>query len=133
MLYLLNELAQELYKSASGDAKPGLMLQKKLDLWKENHLEETEKEALQKRAYQEKHDLPRKEREQAQKEFMEGYRRLRKEYVMATTTKKKASLDRWIAYSAKLPEVLMTEASPLFSMYPYGKDSIWDEKLNVPG
>lgn len=118
MQYLLNELCIEMMKDVSTPNEPSIKLQKKLDLWKASHTEEMEKDAESQRGFREKHEAPRLEREAEQDTFMEGYRALRKEFELAPSTRKKATLQNWVAYSANIPDVLKGKRDELYTRFP---------------
>jgi hypothetical protein len=130
MKNLLNEFVLELMKDASSESFHIDLLKQKFDAWKDEYRMHHQALVQLKEEYKNHHALPRKVYEDALIEYENEYYLLRDSFRRATKRTQKATLHKWLAYSANIPEVLTQPKDDLYTIYPYVDTSFYSSVYN---
>lgn len=112
MKNLLNDFILSLFHST--DTR---VLEKKLNLWKEELSKEKQEMEELKLKYMQTHENPRKDYEEQEKQYLDLLTQLRNNYTNATDVTMKAHLYTWLKESQNIPDSLYTKKSSIYTYH----------------
>jgi hypothetical protein len=113
MKALLNEFILDLFHH-----KDNRILEKKLNLWREELQQEKIEIEQLKLKYIQDHENPRKDFETTAQTYLEQLATLKNNFITSTDLTKKANLYNWLKEVHTIPEILYTKKS---NIYTYNK------------
>lgn len=110
MEYLLNDLIIDIIstKNPSED---------KLEVFKREHAKKEQEYSTLKSLYNNKHELPRRERTDALHTFIRHGKTLRTEYINAVPNERFSKLHDWLGHLSNVPEILTEKQSDIYTFY----------------